>query len=305
MLVMGAWFHGGWSRSDGDFLGHVPFGSKTSVFYRENIEFPFFSYWLKDKKNPNLPKAYVFETGANQWRQFDAWPPKSVAKKSLYFHSGGKLSFDPPSAAETARFDEYISDPAKPVPFIVGQAPGMTREHMTEDQRFASTRTDVLVYETEPLTEDLTMAGPIWPSLHVSTTGTDSDFVVKLIDVYPGDYPDPDPDPTGLHIGGYQQLLRGEVMRGRFRNSFERPEPFVPGNMAKIEDVITDFFHTFRQSHHVLVQVQSSWVPLADRNPQTFVEIYNAKTSVFQMSTERIYHTSDAPSSIAVNVLNP
>src|SRR5258708_22762281 len=188
MLVMGPCFHGGWSRSDVDVLGNVRFGSKTSVFYRENVELTFLRYWWKGKKIPSLPKAYVFETGGNQWRQFDAWPPKTVTKKSLYFHSAGKLSFDPPGNAEASRFDEYISDPAKPVPFIVGQASGMTREHMTEDQRFASTRTDVLVYETERLTEDLTGAGPIWPSLHVSTTGADSDFVVKLIDVYPDDY---------------------------------------------------------------------------------------------------------------------
>jgi len=303
MLVMGPWYHGGWSRSDGDVLGNARFGSKTSVFYRENIEFPFFSYWLKGKKNPNLPKAYVFETGANQWRQFDAWPPKSVTKKSMYFHSDGKLSFDAPSSAETSPFDEYISDPAKPVPFINGQASGMTREHMTEDQRFASTRTDVLVYQTEPLQEDLTLAGPIWPSLHVSTTGTDSDFVVKLIDVYPDDYPDPDPNPAGIHMGGYQQLLRGEVMRGRFRNSFEHPEPFVPGKLAKVEYVMPDVFHTFRQGHRIMVQVQSSWFPLADRNPQKFVDIYNAKTSDFQKATERVYHTADAPSAVTVNIL--
>ena len=179
----------------------------------------------------------------------------------------------------------------------------MTREHMTEDQRFASTRTDVLVYQTEPLTEDLTVAGPVWPSLHVSTTGTDSDFVVKLIDVYPDDYPDPDPNPTGIHMGGYQQLLRGEVMRGRFRNSFEHPEPFVPGKVAKIEYVMPDVFHTFRQGHRVMVQVQSSWFPLADRNPQTFVDIYNAKASDFQKATERVYHAADAPSGVAVDVM--
>jgi len=179
----------------------------------------------------------------------------------------------------------------------------MTREHMTEDQRFAATRTDVLVYQTEPLQEDLTFAGPIWPSLHVSTTGTDSDFVVKLIDVYPDDYPDPDPNPTGIHMGGYQQLLRGEVMRGRFRNSFEHPEPFIPGKLAKIDYVMPDVFHTFRQGHRVMVQVQSSWFPLADRNPQTFVDIYNAKASDFQKATERIYHTPQAPSSVSVDVL--
>ena len=304
MLVMGPWFHGGWSRSDGDALGNVRFGSKTAAFYRENIEFPFFSYWLKGKKDPGLPKAYVFETGANQWRKFDSWPPLNSTKKALYFHAGGKLSFDPPAVGEDAAYDEYISDPAKPVPFINSQAPGMTREHMTDDQRFASTRTDVLVYQTEPLENDLTIAGPIWPSLRVTTTGTDSDFVVKLIDVYGDDYPDPDPNPTGIHMAGYQQLLRGEVMRGRFRSSYEKPEPFVPGKLATVAYVMPDVFHTFRQGHRVMVQVQSSWFPLVDRNPQKFVDIYTARTSDFQKATERVYHSKDAPSSVTVNVLH-
>jgi uncharacterized protein len=300
-LVMGPWFHGGWERSDGEFLGNARFGSKTSVFFREHIELPFFDYWLKGKKDPGLPAAYVFETGTNQWRQFDAWPPKNASKKAMYFHANGKLSFDPPAAGEG--FDEYVSDPVKPVPFIIGQAQGMTREHMTDDQRLAATRTDVLVYQTEPLKDDITLAGPIQPRLSVSTTGTDSDFIVKLIDVYPDDYPDPDPNPTGIHMAGYQQLLRGEVMRGRFRNSFEHPEPFVPGKMAKIEYVMPDVFHTFRQGHRIMVQVQSSWFPLVDRNPQTFVDIYNAKTSDFQKATERVYHSAEAASSITVGVL--
>jgi uncharacterized protein len=303
MLVMGPWFHGGWSRSDGELLGDVHFGSKTAVFYRENIEFPFFSYWLKGTKDPNLPKAYVFETGTNQWRKFDAWPPRNAAKQAMYFHAGGKLSFEAPGAGESMAYDEYISDPAKPVPFINGQAPGMTREHMTGDQRSASTRTDVLVYQTEPLKEDLTIAGPVWPSLNVSTSGTDSDFVVKLIDVYPEDYPNPNPNPTGVEMAGYQQLLRGEVMRGRFRNSYEHPEPFVPGKLAKIEYAMPDVFHTFRQGHRIMVQVQSSWFPLVDRNPQKFVDIYTAKASDFQKATERVYHSPDAPSAVMVEVL--
>ena len=303
MLVMGPWFHGGWARSDGDHLGNVTFGAKTSVFYRENIELPFFDYWLKAKRDPNQPKAYVFETGTNQWRKFDSWPPKDAVKKTLYFHANGKLSFDPPEQNNASSYDEYISDPAKPVPFISGQAPGMTREHMTEDQRFAATRTDVLVYETEPLEEDIIVAGPLTSSLRVSTTGTDSDFVTKLIDVYPDDYPDPDPNPTEVHMSGYQQLLRGEVMRGRFRNSYEHPEPFEPGKLAKIEYVMPDIFHAFRKGHRIMVQVQSSWFPLVDRNPQKFVDIYNAKTTDFVKATVRIYHTRTEPSGVQVNVL--
>ncbi len=300
-LVMGPWFHGGWARSDGEFLGNVHFGSKTSEFFREHIELPFFNYYLKGKGDPKLPEAYVFETGRNEWHKFDSWPPKTAKAASLYLQAGGKLSFDPPAAEG---FDEYISDPAKPVPYIAEQASGMTREHMTEDQRFASTRTDVLTYETDPLGSDVTIAGALTPSLFVSTSGTDSDFVVKLIDVYPDDYPDNSPNPAGIRMGGYQQLVRGELFRGRFRKSYEKPEAFAPGKIDKIEYVMPDVFHTFRQGHRIMVQVQSSWFPLADRNPQTFVpNIYDAKAADFRKATERVYHSKGTPSRVMVNVV--
>jgi putative CocE/NonD family hydrolase len=302
MLVMGPWFHGGWSRGDGDHLGFVNFGSKTSVYYREKIEFPFFQHYLKDKEDTHLPGAYVFETGTNQWRTYDVWPPPQATTKTLYLHAGGKLSFTKPDADETA-FDEYISDPAKPVPYINGQAAGMTREHMTEDQRFASTRTDVLTYETDPLNQDTTIAGALSPKLRVSTSGTDSDFVVKLIDVYPADYPDTDPNPAGVKMAGYQQLIRGEVFRGRFRNSFETPEPFVPNQVAKIDYAMPDVNHCFRRGHRIMIQIQSSWFPLVDRNPQKFVDIYNAKIADFQKATERVYHTPSESSRIEVSLL--
>ena len=290
MLVMGPWFHGGWSRSDGDSLGRVQFGSKTAVFYRDEIEFPFFNHWLKGKADPKLPEAFVFETGTNQWRRENAWPPKDARQKMLYLQADGRLGFDSPKPG--ADFDEYVSDPAKPVPYIGGQAPGMTREHMVEDQRFASSRTDVLTYQTEALESDVTLAGPLTASLLVSTSGTDSDWVVKLIDVYPEDYPDPDPNPTGIHMGGYQQLVRGEAMRGKFRNSFSKPEPFTPGKMEKVEWVMPDIDHVFRRGHRIMVQVQSSWFPLVDRNPQKFVDIYNAKLTDFVKATERVYRGS-------------
>jgi putative CocE/NonD family hydrolase len=300
-LVMGPWFHGGWAgRSDGESLGNVHFGDKTSDFYRDNIEFPFFEFHLKGKRDPNLPEAFVFETGTNVWRKYDAWPPKNARPASLYLEAGGKLSFTAPSGDS---FDEYISDPDKPVPYIAGQASGMTREHMTEDQRFAASRPDVVVYQTEPLESDITIAGPLRPSLFVSTTGTDSDFVVKLIDVYPDDYPDNNPNPAGVRMGGYQQLIRGELMRGRFRNSYAKPEPFTPGKTEKVEYAMPDINHTFRQGHRIMVQVQSSWFPLADRNPQTFVDIYNAKASDFKKATERIYHSPGANSRVIVNVV--
>ena len=297
MLVMGPWFHGGWSRSDGDSLGRVQFGSKTAVFYRDEIEFPFFNHWLKDKEDPKLPEAFVFETGSNQWRKEDAWPPRDAQPKTLYFQAEGRLSFDAPPAGANG-FDEYIADPNKPVPYIGGQAPGMTREHMVEDQRFASSRTDVLTYQTEILENDVTLAGPITASLFVSTTGTDSDFVVKLIDRYPEDYPDPEPNPTGVHMGGYQQLVRGEAMRGKFRNSFSKPEPFTPGKMEKVEWVMPDIDHCFRRGHRIMVQVQSSWFPLVDRNPQKFLDIFNAKAADFVKATQRVYRTSGVKVSV-------
>jgi putative CocE/NonD family hydrolase len=303
MLVMGPWFHGGWSRGDGDHLGFATFGSKTSVYYREKIEFPFFQHYLKGKDDPHLPEAYVFETGTNQWRTYDSWPPAQVQTKTLYLHANGKLSFDAPASGEGPEFDEYVSDPNKPVPFISSQAAGMTREHMTEDQRFAESRTDVLTYSTAVLEQDVTFAGALVPKLRVSTTGTDSDFVVKLIDVYPEDYPDPDPNPLGVHMGGYEQLVRGEVFRGRFRNSFEKPEPFAPGKLAKVEYEMPDINHCFRKGHRIMVQIQSTWFPLVDRNPQAFVDIYNAKASDFQKATERVYHSPSEPSGIQVSVL--
>jgi putative CocE/NonD family hydrolase len=290
-LVMGPWCHGCWARTDGDKLGNVGFNSKTGVFYREQIEFPFFEYWLKGKGDPKLPEAFVFETGTNQWRREDAWPPRDAHPRALYLNPGAGLTFD--RASDTAApFDEYVSDPAKPVPYIGEQAPGMTREHMTGDQRFASTRTDVLTYETGVLDADVTLAGPVTASLLVSTSGTDSDFVVKLIDVYPEDYPDPDPNPAGIHMGGYQQLVRGEAMRGRFRNSYSKPEPFTPGKQEKVEWTLPDIDHCFRRGHRIMVQVQSTWFPLADRNPQKFVDIYNAKATDFVKATERVYKGS-------------
>jgi putative CocE/NonD family hydrolase len=290
MLVMGPWFHGGWSRSDGDKLGFVDFGAKTSLFYRDEIEFPFFNYWLKGKEDPKLPEAFVFETGTNQWRRESAWPPKNAHPQTLYFDAGGRLSLEAP---KDSGFEEYVSDPAKPVPYVNGQAPGMTREHMVEDQRFASTRTDVLTYQTDVLDHDVTLAGPITASLVVSTSGTDSDFVVKLIDVYPEDYPDPDPNPAGVHMGGFQQLVRGETMRGRFRKSYSSPEAFTPGKQEKVEWTLPDVNHAFRRGHRIMVQVQSSWFPLVDRNPQKFVDIYHAKPSDFVKATERVYRGSN------------
>ena len=308
MLVMGPWAHGGWSRGDGDSLGHVRFDAKTSVFYRTEIELPFLKHFLKgngkgkDEPKLDLPEAFVFETGTNQWRRHYSWPPKNTTVKSLSLQPGGRLSFDPvaaDSAGESA-YDEYVSDPAKPVPYIPNIAIGMTREHMLDDQRFASSRPDVLVYTSEVLEEDITIAGPIAAKLKVSTTGTDSDWIVKLIDVYSGDYPNPDPNPAGVQMGGYQQLVRGEAMRGKFRDSFETPSPLEPGKVTAVEFVLPDAYHTFRRGHRIMVQVQSSWFPLVDRNPQKFCDIYRASEEDFQKATQRVY-----PSALQVRVLTP
>ena len=302
ILVMGPWAHGGWGRGDGDKLGQINFRAKTSEFYREKIELPFFRHFLKGDTNFNATEAHMFETGTHRWRRFDGWPPKQVQERRLYFHGRGVLNFDPPAEGADG-FDEYVSDPARPVPYTLEMSTGYPRSYPVHDQRFAASRPDVLVYETEPLEEDLTFAGPLGASLHVSTTGTDSDWVIKLIDVYAGDYPDPRPNPANVAMGGYQQLVRGDVFRGKFRNSFEKPEPFEPGERATIKFTIPDIFHTFRRGHRVMVHVQSSWFPLVDRNPQSFVNIPTAKAEDFRKATQRIYRSAEAPSSLTVHVL--
>jgi hypothetical protein len=303
ILVMGPWCHGCWSRTDGESLGTAHFGSKTGVFYRENIELPFFNYFLKDKGEMKLPEAYMFNTGANQWRQFEQWPPKSAAEQSIYLQAGGKLSLSAPAGSPDRGFDEYTSDPARPVPFINGINIGMTREYMTDDQRFASRRPDVLVYQTAPLTEDMTLAGPIKADLFVSTSGTDSDFIVKLIDVYPDDASDPIPNPTGFRAGGYQMLIRGEPMRAKYRKSFSRPEPMVPGQVTEVPFQLPDVHHTFKRGHRMMIQIQSSWFPLVDRNPQKFTNIYKATETDFQKATQRVYRTGKSSTHLTVLVI--
>jgi putative CocE/NonD family hydrolase len=302
-LVMGPWSHGGWSRGDGEKLGDVSFNAKTGVFYREQIELPFFEFHLKGKGELKHPKAWVFETGTNRWRRFDAWPPRDAAAKELFFRADGRLSHDPPRESGKDAADEYLSDPARPVPYLEKVAIGMAAEYMTADQRSASRRPDVLVYQTDVLTQDVTIAGAIEADLRVSTTGTDADWIVKLIDVYPDDYPDPEPNPTGVKMGGYQQLVRGDVMRGKFRDSFENPEPFRPNEPTRVRFALQDVCHTFRPGHRIMVQVQSSWFPLVDRNPQTFVDIYGARPEDFRKVTQRVYRSEELPSKVVVRVL--
>ena len=311
-IVMGPWVHGGWSRNDGDRLGNVRFQAKTSDWFRDNVEAPFFLQHLKGKGNAALPKALMFETGTNRWRRFSEWPPPAMKERALYFAPGGKLTFVAPTA-ETG-FDEYVSDPAHPVPVVAYTTLGMVQEYMVSDQRFASKRPDVLTYQTDALEEDLTIAGPITPRLHLSSTGTDSDFVVKLIDVYPGDYTDAPAapgaggaavaaNPFAVPMAHYQQLLRGEPFRAKFRNSFEKPEPLEPGKAFRLEYIMPDVAHVFRRGHRVMVQIQSSWFPLNDRNPQKFCDIPNAREADFVKATQRLYRSRSMPSNIVLPLL--
>ncbi len=302
-IVMGPWVHGGWhGREGGSHLGPIEFGQNTSTFFQEWIETPFFEKWLRDGQDPKLPVAWMFETGSNQWLQFNAWPPPAARKQTLYFLENGGLGFDPPQ--QTEGFDQYVSDPSKPVPSTSFIAPGMAQEYMIDDQRFAERRPDVLAYQTPPLDRDITLSGPVGVRLQASTSGTDSDWVVKLIDVYPANAPAPSPNPARLHMGGYEQLVRGEPFRGRFWKSFAKPEPLPSNQFVEIRYDMPDILHTFKMGHRIMVQVQSSWFPVVDRNPQSFVEsIPFAKPADFQPATQRIGHSTAAPSRLEVLVL--
>ncbi len=301
VLVMGPWVHGGWSGGEGGSLGDARFDAKTAEFYRENIELPFFNYFLKDK-GEKLPEAYVFETGTNVWRKLDAWPPKNLASKSLYLQANGKLSFDAPKESGDNAFDEYVSDPKKPVPLMTGIAGGMAQPYMTEDQRAAGRRPDVLVYSSDVLEDDITLAGPIRPSIFASTTGTDCDWVVKLIDVYPDRFPAAD-GRFDDKLGGYWQLVRGDILRGKFRNGLDKPEAFTPGKPTKVEYIEQDIFHTFRRGHRIMVQIQSTWFPFADLNPGKFMNINTATEADFQKTTQHIHRSSTMPSAVKVGVV--
>jgi hypothetical protein len=330
VLVMGPWCHGCWARTDGDWLGTAYFGMKTGIYYREHFELPFFNHFLKDLGDiSQIKEVNVFDTGANQWGDLPNWSPTVSTDTPIYLMSDGKLRFGdgttgkrPPASGSL--FDEYVSDPWNPVPFTEkrnGDTIRYPRDFMTEDQRFAATRPDVLVYQTGPLTEDITVAGSIKPELFVSSSGTDSDFIVKLIDVFPDDYQYPETgnklpngqrermrpplDSTGLILtpNGYEMLLRGEPMPARFRNSFERPEPLRPNAATKISYVMPGIVHTFKKGHRIMVQIQSTWFPLVARNPQKFMANYKLGTdSDFQKATERVYHSPQYPSRIVLPV---
>ena len=301
-LVMGPWYHGQWAAGDGERLGNVHWGFNTTEYYKQ-LEAKFFNYYLKGEGEADIPKATIFVTGSNEWRDFEAWPPENTRAQRLYFQPKGGLSFSLPEVAES--FEEYIADPNKPVPYTQDVHLRRTREYMTDDQRFAARRPDVMVYQTPVLDEDITIAGPLTASLYVSTTGTDADYVVKLIDVFPDKMEGYPANEKAVPMGGYQMLVRGEILRGRFRNSFEAPEPFVPGEITPVRFEAPDVAHTFKKGHRIMIQVQNSWFPLVDRNPQKFVDIYNCSEEDFQKATHRIYQDTTRPSHLEVRVLRP
>ena len=299
-LIMGPWYHGQWLTDTGEKLGNIHFNSKTSDYFKE-VELKFFDYYLKNEGEMDLPEASIFITGANEWRSFDQWPPENVENKDLYLQCDEKLSFSRSAADEC--YDEYVVDPNKPVPYTEDVHFKRTREYMTDDQRFAGRRPDVMVFETDILKKDITIVGPLKVDLFVSTTGTDADYVVKIIDVFPDEVNDYPPNKKKVPMGGYQMLVRGEVLRGRYRNSFENPEPFIPNEVTEVAYEMPDIAHSFKKGHKIMIQVQNSWFPLVDINPQTFVNIYEANESDFIKATHRIYHDAKRPSRISVSVL--
>lgn len=318
-LVMGPWVHGGWVGAPGRQLGRVQFHQATAEQFQKDVLLPFFEQHLRadaDAKAPKTPiaRATVFETGTNVWRRYDAWPPREAQPRTLYFGPGGRLSFTPP-AATAPEFDSWVSDPAKPVPFVGYATLGVPQEYMVSDQRFAATRPDVLTFRSDVLEEDITVAGPIVARLFASTTGTDADWVVKLIDVYPPELEEDaakkrkprteDVEPQEAPLGGYQQLVRGDPLRGRFRHGFESPEAMVPGRVEELRVPLQDVNHSFRRGHRIMVQVQSSWFPLIDRNPQTFVPVRSAAPDDFRAATQKLYRWQGQASGLDVKVLVP
>src|SRR5450432_888041 len=308
-LVMGPWYHGEWASTDGTHLGNLRFGSNTSFWYQNNIEIPFFNYYLKGEGDiSEQAEATIFISGENKWHNYSQWPPAEKQDKPIYLQPNGKLNWDKPSA--NGGYSEYVSDPAHPVPYTEDVHYSRTREYMTDDQRFASRRTDVLSFQTEVLDNDITLAGTVVADLLTSISSTDADFVVKVIDVFPDDFKYADAQPQQRRsaagdypMGGYQLLVRGEIMRGRFRNSFAKPEAFKLNKPERVKFELPDVSHTFLKGHRIMIQVQSSWFPIADRNPQKFINIYEATDADFQKATIRILHDAANSSSIILPVI--
>lgn len=302
VLVAGPWYHGGWVRSDGDSFGDIRFGEKTSAYYQQQLELPFFEYHLKGKGNFNPAEATIYVTGSNAWRQFDQWPPREVKETPFYFTKGGKM--ETISAKTEASTIEYTADPNKPVPFQEGIITDRTREYMIADQRFVANRPDVIVFETDKLTEDITVLGPVTADLRIAMTGTDADFIVKIIDVYPDTTTSTSPRSQQAVMANYQMLVRGEVLRGKFRNSYSVPEPFVPNVPTDVQVRLPDIAHTFKKGHKIMVQIQHTWFPLVDRNPNQFMDIYKARREDYVINKHTIFVGGQHPSRITLPISN-
>ena len=305
-LVVGPWNHGGWSAGPGNTLGQIQFWSNTADYFRKKIEAPWFAYWLHDKGSLPLKESLLFQTGSDTWTSFDAWPPADARKRNLYFGEGGRLSFEAPDNGGADAFDSYVSDPAHPVPYrqrpvdmtYPEDHPGGWYTWLVEDQRFVENRPDVLTWQTGELREDLTVAGQVTAKLFLSTTGTDSDWVVKLIDVYPQKVE------SDWKLSGYELMIADEIFRGRYRKSYEKPEAIVAGEVTPYHISLHTADHVFKKGHRIMVQVQSTWFPLYDRNPQKFVpNIFEAKESDYQKATQRVYRSKEYPSSVEISVV--
>ena len=301
ILVIGPWFHGGWVRSTGESFGDIRFGEKTSTYYQEKFELPFFDYYLKGKGDFNPQEANIYFTGANQWKTFDQWPPKEAETKTFYFHQNQKLSTTPPQI--DLGYTEYVSDPNKPVPFQEGIISERTREYMIADQRFVANRPDVLVFETAELQEDLTLAGAITADLKVSMSGTDADFIVKVIDVYPDTSAATSPVSEKVLMKGYQMLIRGEVIRGRFREGFDKEKAFKPNEVTTVKLTLPDVSHIIKKGHKLMIQIQHTWFPLVDRNPNQMIDIFKAKESDYIKNIHRLYFDKQNASSVSFQTL--
>ncbi|MBN2610341.1 MAG: CocE/NonD family hydrolase [Bacteroidales bacterium] len=305
ILVMGPWIHGGWARTKGDSLGLISFNSQTSDFYQKEVELKFFNHFLKNKGDLNLPEALVFETGSNTWKEYDKWPPANARYETLYLHENHLLKFSIPEKTGFL-FDEYTNDPENPVPYTSvfhNSRVFYNKEYLVEDQRFASVRPDVLCYQTEVLDQDITVAGPLQADLYVSTTVGDADWVVKIIDVFPDTLNILRPKNAYTEMAGYQMLVRGEILRGKFRNSLEKPTPFMSGKVEQISIKLQDINHTFKKGHRIMLQVQGSWFPLYDRNPQKYMNIFEAGENDFQKALQRVYHSANYPSCLIFRVV--
>jgi len=305
-LVMGPWYHGSWNFGPGSSLHDIAWQTHTGEDFRNNLQRPFFREYLWGDAYADIAQATMFDDGVDSWRKYPRWPPAESRALSLVLRPGHRLEVARAGAEgdeKGRRYDEYVSDPERPVPCSAEISDGMPYRYIIEDQRFVWNRPDVLAYETPPLSESVTLAGPLTATLYVSTTGTDADFVVKLIDVFPNDAPNNSPRGPDVPMGGYQMMVRGEPMRAKYRHSWSKPEPLTPGRVEKVEFTMPDICHTFRKGHRMMVQIHSSWFPLMDRNPGKFCNISQASEGDFHKITQRVYLSGPNATHLTVTAL--